>query len=376
MEGLAIASKGLEETAACDIKEIINSKCRVEECSVLFDFKKIEDLCLLCYKCQSVDKVLLLLGMFEFKDFFDEIENFIDGLELKGWLEVHKKFRVDCMRQGNHNFKSTDVETSVWKLIVKKFSHENVQFDIKNFDIIFLAHIVGNKCYFGINFAGMELNKRSYKIFLHSNSLRGTIAYSLVRESGFRKNDVLLDPFTKDGIIPIEAALYASGFPVNYYNKEKFAFLKLKIKIDFEKFFGKIDKKAKKSGLNVYGYDHLFKYVDYSRKNAKIAGVDKLMSLSRVELEWLDIKFKKGEVDVVVTSLPNSKNADLDKIYNEFFYQCDFILKKDGKIVIVSRAADMAVKHAKKHNFEVMREKAIWSGEQQLAALIFKKKTI
>ena len=53
-----------------------------------------------------------------------------------------------------------------------------------------------------------------------------------------------------------------------------------------------------------------------------------------------------------------------------------FYPEKDGKIVIVSRAADMAVKHAKKHNFEVMREKAIWSGEQQLAALIFKKKTI
>ena len=50
MKGLAITSKGIEDTAAAEIKELINAKCKTEESCVVFDFRKFEDLCLLCYK--------------------------------------------------------------------------------------------------------------------------------------------------------------------------------------------------------------------------------------------------------------------------------------------------------------------------------------
>ena len=63
----------------------------------------------------------------------------------------------------------------------------------------------------------------------------------------------------------------------------------------------------------------MFKYVDFLKKNAKIAGVDKHINFSRVELEWLDIKFKKESIDRIITNPPISKNANLDKVYNEFF---------------------------------------------------------
>ena len=376
MNGLAIASRGLEETAAAEIKEIINADCRIEECTATFDFEKFEDLCLLCYKCQSVDKILLLLDSMNFKNFFDEMEGFIAKLDLGSWLEKNKKFRVDCRRQGTHDFKSTDVESKVCSSILKKFEKKKIKIDIKDYEIIFFIYIISNKCYFGIDFAGIDLNKRIYKIFLHSSSLRGTISYALIRESGFKKNDILLDPFSKDGVILIEAALYARGFPVNYYNKEKFAFLRLKVNVNFEKFFKNIDKQIKKTKLNIYGYDHLFKYVDYSRKNAKIAGIDKCINFSRVDLEWLDIKFKKESVDVIATSLPTSKNVNLEKIYNEFFYQSEYVLKKDGRIAVISRSPEMALKHASKHNFTISKEKDVWSGSQLLKMVVFKKKDI
>ncbi|MBS3096145.1 hypothetical protein J4480_01780, partial [Candidatus Woesearchaeota archaeon] len=221
-----------------------------------------------------------------------------------------------------------------------------------------------------------ELNKRGYKIFLHPGSLRGTIAYALIRESGFEKKDVMLDPFSRDGVIAIEAAFYAAGFACNYYKKDKFAFLKLKLEIDFEKLFRDADKKIKKPKGDIYAYDHIFKYVDYSRKNSKIAGIDKQINFSRVELGWLDIKFKKESVDRIVTSLPASKNANLDKIYNEFFYQSEYILKKNGAITVISRIPDFVRMHAEKHNFAVLREKDVWSGEQPLRILTFKKKNI
>ena len=378
MKGLVITSRGIEENAAMEVRGLLKVECKILEGCVIFDIRDIEDLCLLCYKSQSADRVLYMIGSFEFKNFFDEFEKFIDGLKFKEWIESNKKIKIDCIRIGAHDFKSVDVETKAAEFMIKKFKNRNVKIDMKNFDIIFLVYVINSKCYFGIDFAGFALNKRPYKIFLHPNSLRGTIAYALVRESGFQKKEVMLDPFSRDGVIAIEAAFYAGNFPVSYYNKEKFAFLKLKLGIDFDRFFDKIDKKIKKTKTKIYSYDHLFKYVDYSRKNAKIAGIDKLISFSRVELEWLDIKFKEKSIDRIITNPPTSKNANLGKIYNEFFYQSAYILKDNGTISLISRVSDsdFIKKHAEKHNFFVSKENVVWSGEQQLNVSVFKKKNI
>lgn len=374
MKGLAITSKGIEDIAAAEIRELTGANCKAGQGCVLFDFRKFEDLCLLCYKCQSADRILYLIGNFEFKDFFEELEEFIEKAKFEEWISKCSKFKVECIREGNHDFKSVDAESKATELLLKK--DKNKKIGMKDYDIIFFIYISGSKCYFGVDFAGFELNKRHYKIFLHPNSLRGTIAYALIRESGFEKDEALLDPFSRDGVIIIEAALHASNFPLNYYKKEKFAFLKLSL-VDYDKLLAGIDKKiAKKPKAQLYSFDYMFKNVDSSRKNAKIAGVDKQINFSRVELEWLDIKFKKETVDKIVTNLPSSKNANLDKIYNEFFYQAEFILKREGNIAVLARMPESVRKYAGKHNFIIDRERKVWSGEQELTMLVLKKKTI
>ena len=373
MKGIVIVSRGIEHIAAMEINELIHSDCKIEESCVIFDLKKLSDLCLLCYKSQSADRIMYLIDSFNFSGFSNELENSIKKTKFDRWLTKLKKFKVECIRIGSHNFKSIDVAKKFVRL-TKKYK-KDFKFDNVDYKIIFLIYIIDNKCYFGIDFAGFELNKRGYKIYLHPNSCRGTIAYALLRESGFKSNEVLLDPFSRDGVIPIEAALYTLNFPVNYYKKDKFAFLKF-LDLDFNKFFADIDKRIKYTKTKIYTYDHLFKYVDYSRKNAKIAGIDKQLNFSRVELEWLDIKFKKESVDKIVTRLPESKNTAIEKIYNEFFYQLEYILKRNGIIALISRIPDVVKQYASKHNFAAAEEKSIWSGSEELKILIIKKKNI
>ncbi len=373
MKGLAITSKGIEETASIEIKELIGAECRAQEGCVIFDFSRFSELCLLCYKSQSADRILCLIGSFEFRDFFSDLEKFIGESKFEDWICKAKKFKVECLRLGSHGFNSVEVERKIGGLLIKKLRGRQAKVDIKDYDVVFFAYILNDKCHFGVDFAGFEMNKRDYKIFLASNSLRGTIAYSLVRESGFKKKEVLLDPFSRDGIIPIEAAFHAGNFPQNYYKKERLAFLKLDLGINFESFFKDIDKGIKKAKTGIFCYEHLFKYVDYSKKNAKIAGVDKGINFSRIDIEWLDIKFKEGSVDRIVTSPPLSKNADLDKIYNEFFYQSKYILGRNGTIAIISRMPDFVKKHAIKHDFSVFKERDVWSGEQLLKIIVFGK---
>ena len=376
MKGLAITSKGIEDIASLEIKELIDAKCNTQDSCIVFDFEKFEDLCLLCYKSQSVNRIIYLIEDFEFKNFLKDFETFIEKIDIREWVNKYRSFKVECTRIGGHNFKSVDAETQFAKSILKKYKNEKLKFNMKEYEIIFFIYIIENKCYFGIDFSGFELNKRVYKIFLHPGSLRGTIAYALIKESGFQKKEIMLDPFSRDGVVVIETAFYANNFPVQFFRKDKFAFLKFDLGIDYEKFFKNVDKKIKKSSSEIYSFDHSFKYVDYSKKNAKIAGVDKEINFSRTELEWLDIKFKKKTIDRIITTLPTSKNANLDKIYNEFFYQADYILKNDGRIAVISTIPDFLIQHAEKHNFAVDKEKDVWSGEQKLKIVAFKKKSI
>jgi len=65
MKGLAICSKGTEDITALEIKEFINSKAEIKDGCVIFNIKKQEDLSLLCYKAQSVDRILFLFDNFQ-----------------------------------------------------------------------------------------------------------------------------------------------------------------------------------------------------------------------------------------------------------------------------------------------------------------------
>ena len=87
MKGIAICSKGIEDITALEIKELINSKASIKNSCVTFNIKKLEDLCLLCYKAQSVDKILFLFDNFKFKN-IDAIKEKIDKINLKKWLLI------------------------------------------------------------------------------------------------------------------------------------------------------------------------------------------------------------------------------------------------------------------------------------------------
>jgi 23S rRNA G2445 N2-methylase RlmL len=366
MKALAITSKGIEDITALEIKELIKVEGSVKESVVVFEPKKILDLCTLCYKGQSVSRVLFLLESFEFKDKKDLLKKFgSKKIDYGEWLDKSSKFMVECRRVGKHKFSSQDVEKEIGELMPLE---NKVSLDKP--DVVFYAYIFENSFYFGVDFAGFDLSKRQYKVFNHPNDIKGTIAYALVRLSGFNK-DVLLDPFCKTGVIPIEAALFASGFPVNYFNKERFRFLKLKpfLKTDFKKFF---EKKVRKSG-KIFGYEGVPFHIVSAKKNAKIAGVD--VEFSNAGVEWIDTHFKKGEVNRIVCYPPvisdKWNKKEILKLYQELFYQANYCLAKEGRIVVVSNDVGLLKEKAERYKFKVFSERKIWLGKLEIGVAVF-----
>ncbi|MBU1205085.1 MAG: methyltransferase [Nanoarchaeota archaeon] len=380
MKAVAITHKGIEDIAALEVKELIKVSSKVKETVVLFEPKKIIDLCTLAYKAQSIIKVTCLFDEFKiqtnFNDILKIIEKRIKKINLDKWLDKNKSFKVLCRHLTNDDFSSQDIEKETGAFIINNIKEKKAyeqKVDLENPDLIFYVYIFNERCYLGIDFCGFDLSKRDYKVFSSASDIKGTIAYSLLRIAGYKKQKKLLDPFCGSGVIPIEAALYNNG-SVNYYRKEDFAFLKLKPfeKQDFDNFFNKQDSKNKPF---IAASDQQLYHIRSAKKNAKIAGVNKNIEFSRADLEWLDTRFDKNEIDLIATK-PIFSKYDLKKTkktYDEFFYAAKYILSEKGKIVLISRAADLLKESAEKHGFKITDERIVWQGQQKLNITIFIK---
>ena len=377
MKGLLITEKGMEQTALQEIIELISAEASASERVVVFEAKSYEQLFRLCYLSQSAYKVLALFNTFSIKNTLDKdlasIKKAIDSADYGNILPKKFSFRVNCQRIGEQEYNSLDIDREAGAMILEHFKCSSVVMESP--DIIFYLFINENTGYFGLDLSGTDLSKRAYKIFNHPQALKGPVGFHLLKMAEVKAKDVILDPFCGSGVIPIEAAICLKGFPVRFYNKE-FQFLKLK-KIDAEKFFKSIDSKIKKTKPRIFCFDKEFHYVNAAKKNAKIAGIDKDIEFSRLDIEWLDTKFDKESVDRIITNPPRASfRTDVkltEKTYNEFFYQAEFVLKKNGHIIMICDDSTLLKKCADNKGFRLHAESDIWSGSKQLNVLEFRK---
>jgi putative N6-adenine-specific DNA methylase len=203
--------------------------------------------------------------------------------------------------------------------------------------------------------------------------MNGAVAYSLLRSGGLKKGMTVLDPFSGSAIIAIEAALYRLGKSPNFFRRDKLAFFKF---MDFD--FSAFDKKE--GGLTdqettIFGSDYLLSCIKSGRSNAKVAGVDKLIHLTKIEAEWLDTKFDEKQFDLIATQPPiDSRQVDpkqIEKIYKDFFNHAEYILKDKGRIAVILPKAELFKNSI--YNFEIENEFIVWQGKQEMTVIILKK---
>ncbi len=380
MKGLLTTHKGMEDIAALEVKELIGKSSTTNEACIVFNIKKYEELFKLCYKSQTAAGLYYLLCEFNlnnFSDFFNKLKKNIGKIDLREWLSKNTQFRVKCAKNYDSSIPTPEIEKKVGEIIIghiqKKYNYKQ-KVNLNNPEVIISVYLTQKKCYMGIDFAGFDLSKRTYNILTHPAAIKGTIGYFLVRLSGYNKKETLIDPFSGSGTIPIGAALFASNFPVNFFNKEKFIFLKFnKFKnFDFNKLFKRWDKEISGSKSKIYNIDSSMQYLNYAKKNSKIAGIGKKIRFSRMGIEWLDTKFEKGKVDKIVTKLPSPHTKEIEKLYNEFFYQTEFILNKKGKMVLIGNR-DLVKKYSLKHKFKISDELKIFSGKKEYEIFVLNK---
>ncbi len=372
--GLAITNKGIEAIAAKEIEELIGTKGKAGITIVQYTINELLDLCALCYKAQSLARVLFLAGKLRFTS-EEEIYEYAKTLDLSLFLTKDKTFAVRCIRMGEHGFDSADIGQGIGEILAKRYE---CKVNLTAPDIPVQVYIHADQCFIGVDFAGFDLSKRHYRIFAPSDTLRATTAYAMLRLAGFSAKTSLLDPFCNAGTILIEAALYACRHPVNYYGKDLFAFRRFPCfsDTDFDAFFGGLDKTIAFPKTKIIGYDTMLNHVAAAQKNAKIAGINKQIEVSKIDVEWLDTKFGKEELDLIATNPPIMTKINekaIQKLYKELFYQAAFVLKKNGKMALVTPIPEAFMPFASEYKFKEASRTEIEQGKQKLWIVIFQR---
>lgn len=314
MKAVAVTLKGIESIAAEEIKEIIKTKTRkITDGRILFEAKSLKPL----EKARTITKLYEYLKHFTF-----EKEEDIYAKAKKIRLPIKKNFVVRCYREGEHSFRSKNIESKVGEIIFKK-GHK---VKLKNPETTIYVEIIQNSCIIGV-LHKKDMQKREYRIRPCAASINACLAAAMIRIAKCQKNHLIVDPFCKDGIIIIEAAL--------------------------------------KGITKVYGFDESLNNVKNARINTQLAKTN--IDISKAEADWLDTKFDKGSVDRIITNPPfpakHKNRLEIEKTTKEFMHQAKYVLRNQGIVVIATQDSELIDRYAKENGFKLIKELKVEIGE-------------
>lgn len=370
LHGLCVCYEGTEQCTVDEVKSLIGAESTCVQAAVTFPISKREDLFTLAYRGQSFSRVIELLFSFPCTS-LDDLSalsrfdfSFLDG----------KRFRVTCLRLGNHSFSSPDVEQDVGALVLGKVK---TQVDMHDPEIILFVYIYDKVAYIGIDYVGFDLSKRDYNVYPHRSSIKGPLAYALLYFAGYRKNGAqeksLLDPLCLSGTIALEAGFIATGFPINYFRKNKFFFVKRGLVDDA--FFSALDSPIPTKQGAITGVDYNLPNITASKHNAKLAGLEKVIDFRRGDMRWIDLKFDPLSFDCVIMSPPipaGRSRALLQRRLDELFQNLAAVMKKNAVLVLLDNGIVRSL--AERYGFVLEKEYVIRKSKVELKVLAYGKK--
>ncbi|MFH1682336.1 MAG: THUMP domain-containing protein [Candidatus Woesearchaeota archaeon] len=349
MKAFILVEPGFEKIAVQEITRLVSLASKIAGQGVIEVEVSKEELAALAYQGQSFKKVLI--GLEKNADLekvkFSKVawtDYFFEGVKFKIEVEGVKG-------QDNRLEISRNIAGKIFPLVDFK-----IEIDVKNPELVVLVYFDGNKYFMGMDVCGFDLARRNYRVFVNPASLRGDWGYYLIRKSGFVKGEKLVLGFIKDGTVLIEAALFNSGKAVHYSQKFEFAFRKFPLfaGFNFTEFFDQLDARVKEG--KVYGFDESMMNLRAARKNAKIAGVEQYLELTKHGLDELDVKFSEGEVDRLFFQITRKDEGQL----NEIYHQANYVLRKKGTLMLMGRES-WEVTISKK--FRLLAEETVKRGD-------------
>lgn len=323
MKYVSVTFKGMEDLASSELDLLLKVKVeKIVDARLLFDTNKISD-----FSPRLARRVYSYISHFAFLS----LDNLVSKVSLIDF-SFKGSFVVRCSREGSHDFDSRDVERMVGEVIFKR----GFKVDLKNPDNVIVVDITDNNCLLGVSLLE-NLSKRAYRIRISSSSINACLAAAAIKFSDASPGCVILDPFCRDGVIPIESSLL--GFK------------------------------------DVFACDESLNNVKSAEINAKLANAQ--ISFCKSDVDSLDLKFDERSVDRIITCPPflskKKKQSRIETLYKEFFYQANALLKDSGTLTFISPSPELLETSARRAGFALVKEKKVFVSNIDYKILVFKR---
>ena len=207
---------------------------------------------------RSAIRILMPLNSFQLnseKDLYSSIFNF----NWEDYISVENTFIVESVLNSDLFSHSLFVSQRVKDGIVDRFRklcNKRPNVDLENPDFKINIHISKNICTISLDSSGKPLNQRGYRSQTNIAPINEVLAAGIIMLSNWDCESDFLDPMCGSGTILIEAAMYATNYPVNI-KRQRFSFMNWK-NFDsdlFEMIKKSVLKKVKPFKNKIIGYD-------------------------------------------------------------------------------------------------------------------------
>ncbi|MDO5398083.1 MAG: class I SAM-dependent RNA methyltransferase [bacterium] len=287
---------GMEAFVSREVRRLGYETTSVEDGRVVF-MGDYEAVCRANLWIRTGERVLIKLAEFNalsFEELFEEVYS----IRWQDWLPADAAFPVK-----GYSLKSQLTSVPSCQSIIKKAAAK------KMWSAYGIEHLPENGSLYQIQFSilkdrvtimldtsGEPLHKRGYRRLSNAAPLRETIAAAMITMSYWKFEQPFLDPFCGSGTIPIEAAMFKRNIAPGINRR----FAAEEFKAIPTALWSKARAEARDSIYNVpleiYASDLDPECVELSRANAKNAGVDEFISISKADARKVFIDKPDGTI--------------------------------------------------------------------------------
>lgn len=292
---------GLEGIVANEMRRLNLHNVRAENGRVRFDGTEAE-LAKASVNLRCAERILIELGSFEAYT-FDQLFEGVKALPLENYITKDAAFPVKGHCLGSKLFSVSDCQSIIKKAAVTRLSQTygvdwfaetgetvRIQFSIMN-DIATIY----------LDTSGDGLHKRGYRPAHVAAPLSETLAAAMVILSRYKGREDFCDPFCGSGTLAIEAALMAKNRAPGLkrsFAAENWSWVDKKL---WKEAREEAVSKEYQGDYRIFASDLDPNAVEIAKSNAKLAGVDDVISFSQADATAFDRKTDRG---LLVTNPP------------------------------------------------------------------------
>lgn len=301
---------GVESVLKREILDLGYEITKVEDGRVTFEGDALA-VCRANVFLRTAERIMVQVGRVKAIT-YDQLFEAVKALEWEKYIPEDGKFWVKkASTIKSKLFSPLDIQRIVKKAIVEKlkmeyhiswFNENGAEYPIRVF-------FYKDEAIIALDTTGDSLHKRGYRKYTAKAPISETLAAALIMLTPWKKDRILVDPFCGCGTFPIEAAMIAANIAPGM-NRE-FTAESWTNMIPKKRWYEAINEANERINddidVDIQGYDIDEEMIEFSRRNARNAGVDHLIHFQTRPVEKLSHSKKYG---FIITNPPYGERLE------------------------------------------------------------------